>query len=222
MQSRKTKPIEEANGERRKRRSPEDLTSRILEAAAEEFRRSGYAGATTAAIARNAEVTEAQLFRYFRSKANLFREAVFKPLDEQLLRFMDEDLLQAVPPPPLGERSLLYVEDLQRFLAAHADMFTTLVVAQKYDREMAESVGEIESLATYFERGAANMTGRLKSAPKVDPKLMVRVSFAAVLGCVLFKDWVFPSGMASDDDIRRAIDIFVTEGVGANFEPGES
>jgi AcrR family transcriptional regulator len=203
--------------ERRRRRSPEDLTNRILEAAAEEFQRAGYARATTAAIARNADVTEAQLFRYFGSKANLFREAVFKPLDEQLSRFLSEHELSGQPP-SLDERATLYTEDLQRFLSAHAEMLTTLIVAQKYDREMAESVGEIHSLSSYFDRGASTMSRRLRSKPKVDPKLMVRVSFAGVLGCVLFRDWIFPPGMASDDEIRRAIDIFVAEGIGVNFE----
>jgi AcrR family transcriptional regulator len=213
----KKQASESTNGERRKRRSSEDLTSRILEAAAQEFQRYGYARATTAAIARNAEVTEAQLFRYFGSKANLFREAVFKPLDEQLSGFLSEHELTEQPP-RLAERATLYTEDLQRFLSAHAEMLTTLIVAQKYDREMAESVGEIHSLAAYFERGASTMSRRLTARPKVDPKLMVRVSFAGVLGCVLFKDWIFPPGMASDEEIRRAIDIFTAEGIGANFE----
>jgi AcrR family transcriptional regulator len=214
---RKDKAAQNGTEERRRRRSPEDLVNRILEAAAEEFQRSGYAGATTASIARSADVTEAQLFRYFGSKANLFREAIFKPLGEQLNRFLD-----ANPPPDAQtalEESAPYVEDLQRFLSAHADMFTTLVVAQKYDREMAESVGEIESLSAYFERGASTMERRLNGGGKVDPKLMVRVSFAGVLGCVLFRDWIFPPGMASDEEIRRAIDIFVAEGIGANFDP---
>jgi AcrR family transcriptional regulator len=66
---------------RRKRRSPGELNARILKAAAAEFRRAGYIGATTAAIAQKADVTEAQLFRYFGSKSNLFREAIFRPLD---------------------------------------------------------------------------------------------------------------------------------------------
>jgi AcrR family transcriptional regulator len=210
------RPVEGEGRERRKRRSPEDLISRILESAADEFRRGGYAGATTAAIARNAEVTEAQLFRYFGSKANLFREAVFKPLDEQLRVFLSTQ--PEGPTPPNVDETIRYVEDLQRFLSAHADMLTTLIVAQKYDREMAESVGEVESLEAYFDRGASNMSRRQPDA-KVDPRLMVRVSFAGVLGCVLFKDWIFPPGMASDEEIRRAIDIFVAEGVSANSEP---
>jgi AcrR family transcriptional regulator len=211
----KTQPIERGNGERRKRRSPEDLTNRILEAAAQEFQRSGYAGATTASIARAAEVTEAQLFRYFGSKANLFREAVFKPLDEQLRQFLSRQPQPASAPDV--EETILYVEELQRFLSAHADLLTTLIVAQKYDREMAESVGEIESLEAYFERGASSMSRRQPEG-RVDPKLMVRVSFAGVLGCILFKDWIFPPGMATDEEIRRAIDVFIAEGVGASFD----
>ena len=189
--------------------------NRILEAAATEFQRSGYAGATTASIARSADVIEAQLFRYFGSKANLFREAIFKPLDEQLSGFLSRhDHPQHAPQP---EDAALYVEDLQRFLSAHAEMLTSLVVAQKYDREMAKGVGEIKSLAAYFERGASTMARRLKAEPKVDPRLMVRVSFAAVLGCVLFKDWVFAPGVAGEEEIRRAIDVFVAEGIGANL-----
>lgn len=218
MSNRKIQAADKAGAERRKRRSPEDLTNRILEAAAEEFQRSGYSGATTAAIARAADVTEAQMFRYFGSKANLFREAIFKPLDEQLQRFLSlhepDD-----QPVRLEENATLYVEDLQSFLAANADMLTSLIVAQKYDREMGETVGEIASLQHYFERGASTMRRRLKTPPKVDPELMVRVSFAGVLGCVLFKSWIFPPGMASEAEIRRAIDIFVAEGVAANFDP---
>ncbi len=64
---------------------------RIIRAAADEFKASGFTGATTAAIARNAEVTEAQLFRYFASKAELFRESVFKPLNQHFLDFFHSE-----------------------------------------------------------------------------------------------------------------------------------
>jgi hypothetical protein len=64
------------------------------------------------------------------------------------------------------------------------------------------------------------MSQRLKGDYKVAPKLMVRVSFAAVLACVMFKDWIFPPGLASDEEIRAAINDFVREGIGANPEFG--
>jgi hypothetical protein len=49
---------------------------------------------------------------------------------------------------------------------------------------------------------------------------MARVSFAAVLACVMFKDWIFPPGLASEEEIRAAINDFVREGIGANPQLG--
>lgn len=202
-------------GARRKRRSPEDLRNRILQAAADEFRRCGYAGATTAAIARQADVTEAQLFRYYGSKAQLFREAIFKPLDEQLSNFVASHMAPDSPE-SFRESSALYIDELQRFVSENSEMLTSLIVAQTYDRESAQGVSAIGSLGEYFDRGAATMTARMKGPAKVPPELMVRVSFAAVLACTMFKDWIFPPGLASETKIHEAVKDFVREGIGAN------
>lgn len=205
-------------GARRKRRSPEDLRNRILKAAGEEFRRCGYAGATTAAIARQADVAEAQLFRYFGSKAQLFREAIFEPLDEQLSNFVETHMVPDSAE-SVHEQSALYIDELQRFVSQNAQMLTSLIVAQTYDRDAAEGVSAIASLGEYFDRGAATMTARMNGQPaKVPPELMVRVSFAAVLACTMFKDWIFPPGLASDAEIRQAVKDFVREGIGANHD----
>jgi AcrR family transcriptional regulator len=200
---------------RRKRRSADDLMSRIVRAAGEEFRRCGYSGATTAAIAKKADVTEAQLFRYFDSKAALFRESVFKPLDQQLKAFLeshvaDRDL------ETISQSTRTYIDELQRFISENAELLTSLFVVQTYDHAVVEGTSTMSSLASYFERGAAQTTARLTGDPKIDPKLFVRVSFAAVLGCILFRDWIFPPDLASDEEIRQAINDFVREGLAAN------
>jgi len=201
--------------QRRKRRSAEQLTTRILHAAAEEFKRRGYAGATTAAIARRADVTEAQLFRCFGSKANLFREAIFEPLDEQLLGFTNAHVDTGTDGSPFEENASLYIEELRKFVADNIDMITSLVVAQTYAKGAGQGVGAIGSLAKYFDRGASTM--RARGGPMiVDPKLMVRVSFVAVLACVMFRDWIFPPGLASEKEINAAINRFVLEGISAN------
>lgn len=200
---------------RRKRRSPDDILNRIVQAASEEFKRNGFAGTTTATIARKADVTEAQLFRYFGSKSNLFRETIFKPINKHFLAFNNKHI-------PDGreathkELAHLYASELQSFISEHSEMLTSLVIAQTYDKGSSHGVGEIDSLQTYFERGAAVMTSRMKGKAKVDPKLMVRVSFVAVLACIMFKDWIFPAGMASDKEIEAAINDFVLEGISAN------
>ena len=209
-----------ASSPRRKRRSQEQLTDRILHAATEEFKRLGYAGATTAAIARRADVTEAQLFRYFESKAKLFREAIFEPLAEQLLQFTNAHMDDGADPSLFEENSALYIEELRKFVAGNIDMITSLVVVQTYEKEAGNGVGAIASLQRYFDRGATIMHER-EANPKVDPKLMVRVSFVAVLACVMFRDWIFPPGLARETDINDAINTFVLEGISANHQSGE-
>jgi len=202
---------------RRARRAPEEIRDRIVRAAGDEFKRTGFTGATTARIARRAGVTEAQLYRYFGSKAGLFREVVFKPLDRHFLVFIDRHLAVAGDASSLREMSQLYTTKLQRFITEHSALLTTLVVAQIYDAGMPQGVGRINSLSAYFEHGAEAMSKHLKRGARIDPKLMVRVSFAAVLACIMFRDWVFPPGLASDRSIREAINAFVLEGIGANL-----
>ena len=192
---------------------------RIIRAAADEFKSSGFTGATTAAIARNAEVTEAQIFRYFASKAELFRESVFKPLERHILDFHSSQLSADAGAETRALKSRRYIRELQRFLSEHSQMLMSLVVAQTYAPGSTDGVNEIESLGTYFERGAAMMTSRMAASPRVDPKLMVRVSFAAVLACILFKEWIFPKGLASDREISAAIEEFVMDGINANAQP---
>ncbi|MFT3928793.1 MAG: TetR/AcrR family transcriptional regulator [Spongiibacteraceae bacterium] len=226
MQSKKNQPntrVKKASATTvtRKRRSSEEIMERLVTAAREEFKRSGYVGATTAVIARNAEVTEAQLFRYFSSKADLFREAVFDPLDKHFSAFNARYPEAMTSDDNIRERARIYITELQEFLDEHSKLLLSLVVAQLFTSGSAsvgqgQGVGEIESLRHYFERGAAMMSGRVDADAPVDPKLLVRVSFAAVLGCVLFKDWIFPEGLANDKDIRSAIIDFVIDGISVN------
>lgn len=199
---------------RRKRRSSEEIADRLLRAAGEEFKRCGYAGATTAMIARAADVTEAQLFRTFASKAALFREAVFRPLDAHFEQFNAEHVA-GDPDGASRDNARLYITELQHFIDEHSSLLRALILAQAYGAA-ENGVGAIDSLSAYFDRGADVQSKRVGSDPKVDPKLMVRVSFAAVLGSVMFKDWLFPNGLASDDQIDTAIVDFVLEGLNAN------
>jgi len=206
---------------KRTRRSRDDILNRIVQAAREEFNRSGFAGATTAAIARKAEVTEAQLFRYFGSKSNLFRETIFKPVDQHFIRFINRHLPEMHNAGSVAERTDLYATELQSFISENSAMLASLALAQTYDAGAAQVTG-INSLHTYFDRAATLMTARLKDRAKVDPRLTVRVTFGAVLASVMFREWLFPPGLASDEDIKAAVNDFIKEGVRSNFDPGVS
>ncbi len=201
---------------RRKRRAPEEIRERLLCAAREEFRQFGFVGATTAAIARSAEVTEAQLFRYFPSKADLFREAVFEPLSNHIAEFNQRHRVDIADLGDFREQTHLYIDELRQFLDEHSKLMLSLIVAQLFTSGSMKGVAEIDSLRHYFEQGAALMRKRTGKNARVDPKLLVRVSFAAVLGCVIFKDWIFPGGLASDDECNAAIIDFVIDGIRVN------
>lgn len=201
---------------RRKRRTPGEIRDRVIEAAGEAFERFGYSGATTAEIARRADVTEAQIFRYFDSKSQLFETAVFEPLNRSFAKF-NAQMLSAPPAPGgLREGAPAYITALQEFMDQHSKTLMTMVVARAYEKAAGAEPVIGDDLRDYFDIGAATMRQRLSGEPKVPPELMVRVSFAAVLGCALFKDWLFPLGIASDEAIRQATIDFVVDGVNVN------
>lgn len=205
---------------RRKRRSSEEVADRIIEAAAEEFELAGYSGATTAAIARRAEVTEAQIFRFYQSKQDLFRAAIFTPLNRHFAEFHARNVAVPGDEGSMREMARRYICELQDFIAQHSRMLMSLIVASAYTPDSTEGVGDLEGLRRYFESGAAMMTSRMGGHARVEPALMVRVSFAAVLANLMFKDWLFPQGMFSQDEIRDAIVDFVIDGIRANEVEG--
>ncbi|HUD28982.1 MAG TPA: TetR/AcrR family transcriptional regulator, partial [Novosphingobium sp.] len=206
----------EAKGPRRRRRSSEEVADRILEAAAEEFELSGYSGATTAAIARRAEVTEAQIFRFHASKQELFRAAIFTPLNRHFADFQARTVADPGADRDGHDLARDYIGELQDFMARHSRMFLSLVVANAYSPEATGGIDALDGLQAYFDKGKAMMAARVGDAPRVSPELMVRVSFAAVLANLMFRDWLFPPGLAGDAEIREAIAAFVIEGIEAN------
>lgn len=206
----------DGRADRRKRRSPEEIREKILTSAALAFERFGYASATTAEIARQADVTEAQIFRYFTSKAELFEAAVFEPLNRAFADFNARMLETDDTPVDAREGAPEYIAALQDFMENHSKALLTMVVARGYDRGAKSGAAMGTDLREYFEIGAAVMRKRNPGEPRVAPELLVRVSFAAVLGCALFKDWMFPAGLASDQAIRQAIIDFVLDGINAN------
>jgi AcrR family transcriptional regulator len=202
---------------RRPRRDAAEIRAAILAAAAEEFEGRGFSGATTAAIARAADVTEAQIFRYFESKQALFRAAIFEELNRHFSDFHARQLMASEDSGDVRDRARGYITELQDFIAGHSRMLMSLMVARAYGPEggSGDSGAVLEELAAYFERGAAMQRARLGDAAPVDPALMVRVSFAAVLGCALFRDWMFPAEF-DDAAIRGATIEFVIDGLNAN------
>lgn len=132
--------------------------------------------------------TEAQLFRYYGSKSNLFGETIFKPLDERFLRFIDAHKPITLSDAEMREQKAVYTSELQKFIRTNSKMFTSLVAAEIYDAGT--------------EHGAEQMRGRLKDKSAIAPELMVRLVFLSVLSAVMFRDWIFPKSLANPARIR--------------------
>jgi AcrR family transcriptional regulator len=204
---------------KRRRRSTEEIIDRLMEAACEEFERNGYTGTKTATIARKAGVAEALIFSNFGSKAKLFHDAIFKPLNQQFLDFRATHPADAGDPAAMRAGTREYIEQLQAFIRRHSGMLMSLVVAQMYASEDVEGLSRVDGLHDFFARASALAMKRLDGRARIDPRLIARVSFATILACIIFKDWLFPEGLASDRAIGAAITDFVMDGLSANATP---
>ncbi len=206
------------NHSRRRRRSTEEIIDRIIEAAGDEFERNGYPGTKTASIARKAGVAEALIFSNFGSKARLFQDSIFKPLNRHFLDFCSTHLVDPADAGKLRADTREYILQLREFIARHSRMFSSLLAAQMYACDDVQGLSQVEGLQDYFARAAEVNRKRLRAEPRIDPKLLARVSFATILSCVIFKDWLFPRELANEAEIGAAISDFVMDGLNANEE----
>jgi AcrR family transcriptional regulator len=206
----------------RRRRSAEEIKDRLLSAARAEFGSKSFTGATTAAIARRADVAEVQMFRYFPSKADLFHEAVFAPLIEHFRCFNDEHANKALDEESAREQALLYITELQEFLGKHARELVSLFVAQTFeDGARQPPQAGIEDLQSYFSESVSRMSQRSRPAGPIDPEMIVRVAFGTLLGCLTYRHWLFSDEAGDKGEIDEAIRKFILQGVGPlTVDPG--
>jgi AcrR family transcriptional regulator len=202
---------------KRPRRSTELVLDLLIEAARQEFEEKGFEGTSTAAIARRAGVTEALIFSKFGTKSRLFHDSIFKPLDQHIVQFSAAHLGALGDPEEFTKDTRIYIRELQQFIRRHSRMLSSLVVAQMYASDSVKSLSQVEGLHNYFARGTSMAMRHLaENKPKIHPKLLVRVSFATLLASIIFHDWLFPPGLASEAQISAAIIDFVMEGLSAN------
>jgi AcrR family transcriptional regulator len=204
---------------RRSRRSTEEITSLIIEAACDEFELNGYERAKTATIAQKAGVAEALIFSNFGSKSKLFHDAIFKPLEQHLLRFQTSHVVDAQDAEAMKAGTQQYIAELQQFIRQHSRMLKSVIAAQMYASDALQDLREVEGLHEFFTRASTKGMSASPDNLKIPPKLLTRVSFATILACIIFKDLLFPKGLASQAEIGKAISDFVMEGLNANAAP---
>jgi AcrR family transcriptional regulator len=192
------------------------VTERIIAAALSEFQENGFGGAKTAAIAKRAGVVEALIFKHFGSKENLFQRVIFERLDRHYTSFATE---HTVSPNDRASRlmeSRSYIGAQQEFLRRNDRMFKSLIMNEVYGGIEAKDVSQLSGLQDYLDKMVDIVESRPDHRPEGRVDLNARISFATVLACTLFRDWLFPTGIADDEEIRNAVTDFVMEGAKAS------
>lgn len=212
MNSSKVAATPQLGRKRRPRRSTGEVIERIVASAIEEFQENGYSGARTATIARRAGVVEALIFTHFGSKENLFQRAIFEQLDRQFTEFASAHRFDASDSERRRSESRAYINAQQEFLRRNGRMFKSLVINEAYGGIEAENVPQLSGLQDHLDKMVGIVEARGEGEAQGRPELTARISFATVLACALFRDWLFPPGLANDADIREAVTDFVMEG----------
>lgn len=211
-------PREKARRPRAKRRTTEEVIDRIISAASDEFELYGYAGATTAAIARKAGVAEPLIFSNFGSKSNLFHASIFKPLNRHLKEFCATHWDHTAKTEKMRrELTRKYILELERFIDQHSRKFISLFFEQTY-YNTDNGLNNIEGIQDYLSYATSMQTTGKDGDPKIDHRIMARLSFATIFSCVIFREWIFPNDLASKDDVLLSLPDFIMDGLNANVK----
>ena len=152
----------------------------IIAAASEVFRAHGFSAARTKDIADQAGVKQPTLFRYFKSKKELFFAAVFEPLEQITRRLVDTDLVEAVEGPA---RSGMYLAGLERHLATTIDVTPLLGVGLFSDPELGRAF-YVERFWPLIQRWVGTTDATLRGWPHrdVDPLTLVMTVWGMCYG----------------------------------------
>jgi len=192
---------------RRPRGEPRRL---LLDAARTLFARQDYRSTTTREIATAAGVTEHLLFRYFGTKAALFREALVLPFTG----FVDEfgATWQSVVPEETDEQELagLFVAELYDVFVKHQGLLLTLMASEALsDEELAETgIADVTKSLNILGRISAEGMN-IRGLRSHDPDLRAHSTVAMIAGMAALRSTYFgarpPSRRVIVDELVQAI-----------------
>lgn len=179
------RPKDAPKATRRRRGEPRRL---LLESARDLFSRQGYAATSTREIADHAGVSETLMFRYFGSKAGLFREALVVPFIEYV-----EDLNASWTSGSLDglsdeEFTRRLIGDLFDLFRENRGLVIMLWAADGQNaKDLAETgVYEIEKELQVLAKLGAAETVRRRRQPLARHDLATRSMLAMVAGMAVF------------------------------------
>jgi AcrR family transcriptional regulator len=210
------------NGTRATRRSSEEVRGLLVQAAGELFGENGFSGVTTRQIAERAGVSEAILWRQFRTKAALFNVAVTEPIVQFLSEFVQQfrgyadKLEESEPHLPPEHGAGMFFGGLYDVFRSEKALIMTLLAARAFDRDILEAHGVgTEPLAEIYDV-VSEFSGAVlaRYGITVDMNMIVRLSVGMVLAAAVLDESVFPDGpMTSRDQVVDEVVRLVFHGI---------
>ncbi len=156
--------------QRQIRMNKEDRRRQIIESALEVFKEKGFKGATTSEIAEAASITEVTLFRYFKSKQDIFLEGI-TPI---LLKTLEDVVITSSG---LNQQERLKALLLNRitFISENYDTVRLILNESSAIHEMGQSD---------FSEGIRNIIERMLESSNADP-VRKRQAVRLVMGSLL-------------------------------------
>jgi AcrR family transcriptional regulator len=185
---------------RRPRRRPGEAREALVAAARDAFIDAGYQGASLRQIAAKAGTTQAILYRYFPSKAELFKESVLGPFEAFVTALVDGWRATHVSATPTNDLIAGFTESLYDFSLSHRGLIAALLAA---DAHGGESTGGAKES---FRRTIADVVARaLEDAVSrgwadIDVEVAVPITMSLIISTALLDDWLFDPAARPDRD----------------------
>jgi len=119
----------------------EDREKQIIEAAKETFTKKGYMGATTIEIAKNANISEVTLFRYFPSKIELFMATI-----EPIMIDSIENIFTIEGQTP-REQLKTFLENRIEFIIKNSDLIKLLLIESETNKEISKKLKIVKKIS---------------------------------------------------------------------------
>lgn len=198
--------------------SEEEMTKRqwqILEAAVKVFSAKGFDGSRTSEIAKEADVAEGTIFRYYKTKKDLLMGLLI-PLITKFFRPMildsAERIIKNEDDKPLEEVINNLLIDRFYLIDKNLPLIKTVFMEAAYQPELLETLRKdlapklIPFINFFIESNIKNNNIR-----DLEPKLVTRTLMSLLLGYVIFSN-TFPDffqGENHEDELRKIVDIFL-------------
>ena len=158
----------------------------------------GYQGASLRQIAAKAGTTQAILYRYFPSKAELFAESVLGPV-QAFVRTLTDDWRE-ISTAQVSTPDLIagFSESIYDFAVTHRGLIAALLAAHAHgDGFTADAKASLtRTINDLVARGREESTGR--GWADIDVDVALPATMALIISTAMLNDWLFPPEIGLD------------------------